>query len=438
MAATDKPRVSAHCDPKITAHNRLAFIVDGASFNIGSAFLEGNTVLPTFVRTLTSSPLLIGMVSAVRGFGYLMPQIFVAGYIENRPMKKPFMMKVGYVMRAAGILMALSALIAKSNPNLALPVFFGALVVFSFSDGLGGLPWMDIVARTIPPDRRGRLFGTQQAVGGTLSFLSGFLIRQLLNQDGDYPMNYFMVMALGAFFMCCSLAAMHFILDPGGPAPKTYRSLRTYLRELPTAWSDNPRFRQLMVTRLLTGSLYLCLPFFAIHAQTDLDFPVSVVGLFVSAQMVGTVVGGPIWGCLGDRHGPYLVIRFTALITMATPFLALGARLVASLGIRAVAYFLYFLLYVCIGGFFGGTWIGFSNYVFDISEESNRATLMGLYNTIGAPLTLLTMVGGWILQTSTFPTLFAIVAAIEVVACSVAFRLPKSREVPSNSSTHTL
>lgn len=438
MAATEKPRVSRDYDPKVTAHNRRAFIADGANFNIGSAFLESNTVLPTFVRTLTSSPLLIGMVSAIRSFGYLMPQVFVAGYIESRPMKKPFMMKVGYVMRVAGITMALSALLAKNNPNLALTVFFGALVVFAFSDGLGGLPWMDIVARTIPPDRRGRLFGTQQAVGGTLSFLSGFLIRHLLNQNGDYPMNYFVVLALGAFFMCGSLVAMHFIIDPGGPASKTYCSMGTYLKKLPATWRENPQFRQLMVTRLLTGSFHLCLPFFAIHAQTDLGFPASVVGLFVSAQMVGTVVGGPIWGSLGDRYGPYLVIRSMAVITMLTPFLALGARLAVSLGVQALAYFLYFLLYVCIGGSFGGTWIGFSNYVFDISGEGNRATLMGLYNTIGAPLTLLTMVGGWFLQMSDFPTLFSIVAAIEMVACRVAFRLPKSREVPSNPSTHTL
>lgn len=438
MSAQDKARVGTAFDPKVTSRNKWAFISDGACFNIGQAFLESNTVLPTFVRTLTSSPLLIGMVSSIRSFGYLMPQIFVAGFIENRPLKKPFMMKAGYVMRVGGIALALSALIAKNDPGLALAVFYLALVVFAFGDGFSGLPWMGIVAKTIPPDRRGRLFGSMQALGGLGAFLAGFLIQKLLNDNGNYPANYFTVMALGAFFMCCSLMAMHFIVEPGGPAPGKYCSLKTYLRRLPSAWADNPLFRQLMVTRLLTGSFYLCLPFFAIHAQTDLLFPASVVGLFVSAQMVGTVVGGPVWGYLGDRHGPYWVIRIVALMTTATPFLALGSRLANALGIPALAYALYFILYFCIGGFFGGTWIGFSNYVFDISVEGNRATLIGLYNSIGAPLTLLTMVGGWILQATNYRTLFGIVAAIEVVACIVAFRLPDSREVSPAPPSHTL
>ncbi len=438
MAATEKPRAGAFIDPKLTARNKWAFILDGANFNIGTAFLEGNTVLPTFASTLTSSPFLIGLVSSIRSFGYLMPQIFVAGFIENRPMKKPFMMRAGYVMRSAGAILALSALIAKKNPQWALAVFFAALTVFAFADGFGGLPWMDIVARTIPQDRRGRLFGTMQAVGGSGSFVAGFLIQRLLSHNGNYPLNYFTVMALGAFFMCCSLTAMHFIADPGGPTPEKYSSLGTYLKRLPSAWAQNPLFRQLMVTRLLTGSFYLCLPFFAIHAQRELHFPVSVVGLFVSAQMVGSVIGGPIWGYLGDRKGPHWVIRIVALTTTATALLALGARLAVSCGASAMAYGLYLLLYFCVGTSFGGTWIGFSNYVFDISVEGNRATLMGLYNTIGAPITLLTMVGGWILQISNFPTLFAIVAAIEVVACIVAFRLPNPREAPPVSPSHTL
>lgn len=59
----------------VAAHNRRFFIADGTFFSLGSSFIDGNSVLPTYVSTLTASPLLIGLVSTLRGFGYLVPQI---------------------------------------------------------------------------------------------------------------------------------------------------------------------------------------------------------------------------------------------------------------------------------------------------------------------------------------------------------------------------
>ncbi len=426
-SAAGPPDLSATTKEKIAIHNKWALIGDGSNFSIGQAFLEGNTILPTFVSTLTSSPLLIGLVSSIRTFGFLMPQMFVAGIIENRQFKKPFMMKASYAMRIAGFGMAASALVAKTRPSLALASFFACLIVLAFADGCGGLPWMDIVARTIPSDRRNRLFGTMQAAGGIGAFAAGFLIRALLCDEANYPVNYFTVMMLGAFFFTLSLVSMHFIIDPGGAVPEVTHSLGAYMKKLPSAWAENPRFRSLMASRFLTGSFYLCLPFFAIHAQTDLRFPVSVVGLFVSAQMVGTVVLGPVWGYLGDVHGSRWVVRVVSLLAAGTAFSALLARWMHFSGAPALAYLFYFILYFCIGGVFGGTWIGYNNYILDISAESNRATLVGLFNTIGAPISLLTIVGGWLLGATNFLTLFVVVSVLESAAVIYTWRLPDSR-----------
>lgn len=412
---------------KITSHNRIAFILDGMFFNLGSAFLEANTVLPTFVSTLTRSSVLIGLVSTIRSLGYFMPQIFVAGCIEKLAKKKPFMMKAGVAMRLAALGMALSVLLVQKNPAVALGTFYVSLVVLSFSDGFGGLPWMDIVAKTIPPEQRARLFGTMSMAGGSAAFLGGFFIKWLLAQASCYPFNYFWVFFLGFVFLTGSLASMSFIIEPEGPVPDGATTIAEYLKRLPGVWRQSLLFRQVIRVRVLAGAIYLALPFFAIHAQTDLGFPRSVAGLFVSAQMVGTVVAGPVWGYLGDHHGSHWIVRSVTALGAGTGLFALLARIAFFRGFAPLAYFCYFAIYFSLGCIFGGTWIGFSNYVLDIAPKESRSTFMGLLNTVAGPLTLLSLIGGWILQKSGFMWLFVLVALVETLSFYFAWRLPDPR-----------
>ena len=419
----------AYRNRDVAARNMAAFIGDGTFFSLGSAFLESNTVLPTFVSTLTKSPLLIGAVSTVRSFGYLVPQIFVAAWIDRLAFKKPFMMKAGYVMRGAALAMALSALLAPKSAPFSLVLFFGSLVVLSFADGFGGLPWMDIVAKTVPADRRAGLFGRMQTFGGLAAFLGGFAIQALLAARVPYPVNYGLVMFLGFVFLTGSLICMHFIEDPGGEVPAETASMREYLRRLPSAWRGNRIFQRVVLTRVFMGGLYLALPFFAIHAQKDLGFAPSTVGLFVSAQMVGSVGGGPLWGYLGDRHGPKWIVRLVTLFTLMTGALALVSRVIYFAGAVTVAYASYLLLYFCLGAAFGGIWIGFTSYLMDIARESERATLIGLFNTVSAPLTFLTVAGGWLLDVASFSWLFAVEIAVVSVSVVLAWSLPDSRNV---------
>lgn len=418
----------ADYDAETAAHNSKVFVADGTFFNLGQAFMEGNSVLPTYVSTLTSSPFLIGIVSSLRAFGYMMPQIFVAGYMSRLKYKKPFMMKAGYVMRFSAFVMAASALLAVKNRALALGIFYISLIGLAFGDGFGGPPWMEIVATTIPSNRRSSLFGKMQAFGGIAAFSGGFVIQWLLGTSIPYPYNYALTLFLGALFLFGSLMCMTFTKDPGTTTQPKAMPMQEYLRELPSAWSSNDIFRQVIYTRLLMGAVYLALPFFAIHAQKDLGFAPSMVGLFVSAQMVGGVGGGPLWGYLGDNHGPRWVVRSVTVLFFLTGVLALAARAAFFGGVTALAYPAYLALYACLGAAFGGTWIGYTNYILDIAPTEQRATLVGLFNTISAPLTLLTLVGSALLGATNYTWLFGVESAIVVLAVISAWRLPDSRE----------
>lgn len=426
MSEIDRQQLQLNSD-RVLRQNTWAMTGDGAFFSLGSAFLEANTILPAFVSTLTASAVLVGLVSTIRSMGYFLPQIFVAAFIERQPLKKPFMMRAGVIMRLAALGIAVSALLAGANPDASLVVFMVSLVVLSFSDGFGSLPWMDIVAKMIPSHRRAGLFGRMQSIGGFLAFCAGFLIEFLLRRALPYPFNYAVVFTMGFFFLTLSLIAMGFIVEHEGPVRDDFSTVFEYLKRLPRVWNESKLFRQVIGARVLLGSIYLGLPFLALHAVEGLGFSRSVVGLFVSAQMVGSVVGGPLWGYLGDNHGSYVVIRLVSAMAACSGLMALGARFLHSVGLDSLVYALYFLLYAFLGASFGGTWIGFSNYVMDISPEESRATYIGLLNTVAAPLTLLAVAGGWLLDRAGYVQLFAAMTLVLCAAAVTAFRLPDSR-----------
>ncbi|NLW16992.1 MAG: hypothetical protein GX033_05005 [Firmicutes bacterium] len=102
-----RPRqdLSAGMD-KTTRWNFAALVLDGVCFAIGAAFLEAYTLLPSLISLLTNNSVIIGLASTMRNAGYLLPQLFVAGYAERLPFKNPLLRINGTINRLSVLFMA--------------------------------------------------------------------------------------------------------------------------------------------------------------------------------------------------------------------------------------------------------------------------------------------------------------------------------------------
>ena len=59
-------------------HNLIVNMIDGGFFGFAIGFASFSTVLPLFVASMTDSATLIGLVPAIHGAGWLLPQLFTA------------------------------------------------------------------------------------------------------------------------------------------------------------------------------------------------------------------------------------------------------------------------------------------------------------------------------------------------------------------------
>ena len=64
-------------------YNVTVGLLDGGMFGVALGFASFGTILPLFVASMTDSATLIGLVPAIHSAGWLLPQLFTAGYTSR-------------------------------------------------------------------------------------------------------------------------------------------------------------------------------------------------------------------------------------------------------------------------------------------------------------------------------------------------------------------
>ena len=397
-------------------------VFNGIAFTVGVAFVDPTTVLPAFVSQLTESGVVVGLVSGIGMGGWYFPQLLAARYAQPRPYKRPLYLLAVY-LRGSGWVIAIPAvyLLARTHPILALVCFFFGYSMFSLGGGLGGIAFLDIVAKTVSPGQLGSFFGNRQFWGAVGGIAVGFLVKAILDSKAlAFPEDYSLLMVLALASFAPGWLAFALIREPPGE-PGEAQPFLPFLRAAPRVLRLHRDFRLLVVSRLLTGATSVALPFYIVYCQRVLKMPESVVGTYLSVQMAGSVLAVPLWAQINDRKGPRTLLIVIAAISLAIPALALvGSWLPHAQALPRLVFGAVFfgLLAATAGGFMAST-----NYLFAIAPEPQRPLYIGVLNTSFALTALLPTLGGLLVRAQLFQVLFAAATLLGAAGLVVGVRL---------------
>ena len=411
---------SSNPTPPNYRRNFLAFAVDYVFFSIAISFVQPSSVLPAFVRQFTRSAPIIGLVSTVWNGCWLLPQVISARWINDKPRKKPFLM-AGMSGRVGFWIVGLALWLGTARDATAtLLLLFACIALFGLTDGLSSVAWFDMLARAIPVKRRGRLIGVSQIISGLAGLGVGWVISRILEgPQYPFPRDYALIFTLAGAAFIPSTIAIVMLRETGADTtadPPERRQRNGWLSPL----LDDPSFRQLMTCRVLIGLVSLATPFYVVHATDVLELSPGILGSFVAAQQVAGVAAGALLGLVSDRRGPGSVIRISGILSIVGPLFALLAH-VAHGGFLVRAYP---LAYVALGAYQSSTMLGFYNYLMEIAPEDVRPSYIGLGNTITGVLTLAPTIGGWLLEATSYVTLFVVTAGAVLVGFLLALQMP--------------
>jgi len=407
--------------------NFFAFLTDYVCFSVAFSFISVSSVLPALVGQLSDSAPVIGLVNTVYIGGWLLPQLAVARLINDKPRKRPYML-VGLSCRVLFWVIALGLWAGlASYPTAMLILFFTCLGLFAIFDGFTSVSWFDILARAIPLQQRGRLSGIAQFISGLIGVGVGGLVSVILGRY-TFPNNYALLLTLAGIALIPSTIALILIREP---PPKTDRDAPDSMTR--DKWCQilaNPHFCRLIGSRLLIGSMGLATSFYVLHAERVLRLPPQVIGQFVSAETLARIVGSLILGLVGERWGPRYVARIGSAVAALGPLFALIVHLTQAEWLIPA----YPLVYVALG-IINSTWMmGFTNYMLEIAPEHMRSAYVGLGNTILGALTLMPMIGGWLLEATSYTTLFGLSATVITLGFLLTLGLKPAQEVVQQSN----
>ena len=408
---------------RLYRRNFSAGLIHGVFFQAADAFSNINTVLPAFVATLTASTIAVGLMAAVQGIGEVLPQMFTAYRIEDRPYQKPILLWIITLRWVSWAFIAVvTVLFALEDPLLVLALLIGLFSAFSLAGGVGTVVYADVFAKAIPARRRGRFTGLKQLLGYGAAIAAGWIVAWILSQPArfPYPTNYALIFGLASVALLVAFVGFAMIKEPPGSSERRSHDLATMLR---TSWRlarINPNFRRLLIGRGLTQARLFVAPFFALYAVTDVGVASAAVGLYLVAQMTGAAVSNLLWGWMGDRHGNRAVIIGTSITGMLAPASALLVPVVGA----PVLYATFFLTGVTMSGMR----LGYPNIILEMASPELRATCVALQNTLLAPIALVPLFIGAISTFVPFPFVFAIAAATMVAAlvASIVLRDPRT------------
>jgi MFS family permease len=418
--------------PPHYAWNARAFVTDFASFNIAMSFIGAGTVMPGLIARLTgSSEIYVGVLNGLVSGFWLLPQLLVAGAVTRMPRKKPIVVRTVTIARPILLLLALMVyFFSASHPSWTLNAILVGFTVFFIADAIASVPWFDLLARSIPARRRGRILGTAQVVGGLGGIGAGFVVRLVLGEHSPwaFPSNYAMLFVLASVAMFGSTLALMFIREP---APKVERDATPPLREVltmfPRILAQDHLFRRLIITKLLTGFVTMASAFYVLYATRRLGFGPETTGFFVSAQVVGSLTSGLVMGAIQDRLGPLVHMRISIALAAVAPILGLCAGpLYDILGTGVLPFYL--LIYFFLGLFTGCMSWPFFNWVMEYASDTWRPLYVGMMNTLGAIIMLAPALGGWIASTLSYPAVFALALAFAGAAMLSSLRLSDTRQ----------
>jgi MFS family permease len=404
---------------RIAKRNFVLNFVEGAIYAASGALISAQTVLPALVTKLGGGNVAVGAVGVIVWVGLFLPQTFAARYVETHPWKKPWAIKYGLSQRIVLLVFGLCLLMfGADQPSMVLWML---LAMFSLNQILMGITtpgWFEMFAKLIPTTKRGRLVGIRSSLGGLGAIGCGMMLTWFL-VTFPFPLNYSL-----AFFAAFLLQSVSIIVQSNlieeQPSPVGNRKpFFIYLRQLPKVVQENIPFRNFLRATIVQILATMPVGFYTVYALHKFSADESVVGKFTLAIVAVQVVSSLGIGFLTDRRGN----KLTLVIAACALFLANVWAMFAP----SLEWFM--LVYIFLGVNLGTELLARYNISIEYGPPEQRATYVGLMNTLIAPFYFVGMMGGALSDAFGYTAVFGIgsmfsVLGILLMVCTV--REPRS------------
>lgn len=400
---------------RVVPGNFLRNTLAHALTKLGDAIINPKTTLPWLLTALAAPGWVAALLVPVRESGSMLPQLGIAAWMRRLPLRKwPYV--AGTVGQAIAVL-GLAGVALWLDGAAAGWAVLALVVAFSLARGFSSVASKDVLGKTVPKTRRGRVngFASSAAGIGTLAFAALLWHGDESNRPYALLFGTCAVLWLVAAFVYAGIREAPGATEGGGNGLREALARLAILRE-------DAHFRRFLAVRMLLVGSGLAAPFLVVlatrHANTSLAY-------FLLAQGAAAMISGPVWGALADRSSRQ-VLR---LAGFGAGLLGIGvfAADAWAPALVATAWFLP-ACFLVLSLLHDGVRLGRKTYVVDLGGGNRRTDYVAVGNTLMGGFLL--VAGGISAAVQALSTGAAILllSLAAVLAAWLARRLPEVQQ----------
>ena len=342
---------------------------------LGDAIANPKTVLAWVTTAVGAPPAVLGFLVPIRESGSLIPQLFIARYVRQLPIRK-WVWVAGSLIQA-GSIAGLAIVAVTLRGEQAGFAIIALIIVFSVARGFCSVAAKDVLGKTVAKTRRGQLTGWAASAAGFVTLGVGVILMLPFAQNGGGEMFGVLLVAASLTWVLATVTYARLKEFPGetGGGGNAISEAISRLGLLQT----DKGFRRFVIARALLMCSALSAPFYVALGQQKLASPSYLLGLFVAAGGLASLISAPFWGRFADRSSKWVMVA-AAIITASIGILIflldqLMPAVVSLFWFMPLAYFV-----LCLAH--SGVRVGRKTYLVDLASGNRRTDYVAVSNTV--------------------------------------------------------
>jgi MFS family permease len=403
---------------KSTPKNYFLIMISNTLTSLGDTLSNPKTVLAWLMSYVNAPVYLISFIVPIRESGSMLPQIIIGSYVRKKEIRKWI-----WVMGSVLQFLSISAI------GLIAMYFEGAeagwymvlcLVSFSLSRGLCSVASKDVLGKTIPKTRRGKLKGYTASVSGVLVLLAGLFMIYKSKVEQDVLFYSYIIFFAGSLWLLAAIVYANIKEFPGETSGGK-NGLKEALSKMNLVKKDKP-FRKFIISRSLLLCTALTAPYYVLLAQTYLGKESYLLGLFIIANGLASIISAPIWGAMADISSKKVMVRSGLIAALLG--IVFFVIITWMEGLRE-NYWLYPFAFFLLGIAHSGVRLGRKTYIVDMAGGNKRTDYVAVSNTLIGIILLIT--GGISALASIFSVegIILVLSLLGIAGAYTSSRLPE-------------
>lgn len=379
--------------------NFYAFEWHAFWFALSKTFAETNTVLPALILIIGGTQFQVGILTSILIGIPLITQLIFAGYLNNKKLKKKYLL-LGIYLRVLALLGVASILLKYKDfsPSLIIILIFAWMFLFALSGAFAGISYIDILGKSVKGLQRKRFLVFRQFLSGTGLFISALIARQIL-KSFKYPSNYMIFFFASATLLFVASFGFIAIREKPSNIDDENVAFKEIIRSIPNVLRNDNNIKNLIIGVNLIGLIITLIPFFVVLIKTQDKINSSMIGNFLLFQIIGMTISNYVWLKVVKKSSYKGVFKIAIVLHSILPIVAL-------VFVYYLPYYLFSLVFLLNGIAFSGFRIASSGALLEISNETNRPLYSGIYGAFNITFSIFPLIIGALISSIGYVPLF--------------------------------